>query len=119
MRISDWSSDVCSSDLLAVQPSALNPAFELRDRGEVRRIGLRCGLGRYGILRADIATCLVEPARVLASVSTRHIVAFDPRRLLIGDHALPLVADRPALAERKSTRLKPSHSFASRLPSYA
>src|SRR3546814_209959 len=47
MRMSDWSSDVCSSDLVA----------------------------------------------------TGHIVAFDPRRLLIGDQARPLVEDRPALAQ--------------------
>src|SRR3546814_17945291 len=98
-RFSDRGAGVEAREDLAVHPSALNPAFERRDRGEVRRIGLRCGLGRYGILRADIATCLVEPARDLASVSTGHIVAFDPRRLLIGDQARPLVEDRPALAQ--------------------
>src|SRR3546814_19392950 len=45
MRISYWSSDVCSSDLLAVEPfgfpARLNARLFLRESGFHREIGLR------------------------------------------------------------------------------
>src|SRR3546814_16969404 len=54
MRISDWSSDVCSSDLFARQFVVLRPT----DRTEQDRIGLACGLLRrrrirmaFGVIR--------------------------------------------------------------------
>src|SRR3546814_10187645 len=49
MRISDWSSDVCSSDLFALRkeqiPESLRSGFSLEcfeDRSEERRVGKEC-----------------------------------------------------------------------------
>src|SRR3546814_2302134 len=43
MRISDWSSDVCSSDLLAAGEELPGPGHALADAGEFRQHGI--GLG--------------------------------------------------------------------------
>src|SRR3546814_11575526 len=60
MRISDWSSDVCSSDLSHALPAAgsdidhgvsglLDAREELHEH-----IGIRCGLSRFGIARVKM-----------------------------------------------------------------
>src|SRR3546814_1732569 len=48
MRISDWSSDVCSSDLMAGMAKSLerDPQVELVLRNRTRELGLEIGMGR-------------------------------------------------------------------------
>src|SRR3546814_9964124 len=69
MRISDWSSDVCSSDLLAE-----DVARAARDAGEIlisnREVGHELGLGEgFGLARIELASRdkrhLVDKARPL------------------------------------------------------
>src|SRR3546814_17048852 len=64
MRISDWSSDVCSSDLLVVVEAALDPvdlAMEEVDQGpeQVREIVLEPGLAQQ--LSADVEDVVQRP----------------------------------------------------------
>src|SRR3546814_1467244 len=69
MRISDWSSDVCSSDLLA--PRAGTSSERTRDSG--RRVGgsTRLSGGGTGALRAAIA----HPRGNRRSGARRHVTA--------------------------------------------
>src|SRR3546814_18429447 len=75
MRISDWSSDVCSSDLLAEGVVG----FFLRHFGEVRAAGDACaqgvdpGLGRGGVAVAVLAHQDVARA-VLGDALCRRLV---------------------------------------------
>src|SRR3546814_5087879 len=104
MRISDWSSDVCSSDLI--------------DGG--REI-----LGRRAILALDdaaavAAACLIdERIAVFGPLLDRRIIVVAGELPDIGDRAVAVVQDgrravRPPLtdfgiADRKSTRMHSSH----------
>src|SRR3546814_1614070 len=106
MRISDWSSDVCSSDLVAA-------GADLRDEVLVRDGDLtvlmaalffvrdlvldleRAGTGFYHLLREEVRRLGIAEARVDVG-DDRHDV-----RLVIVDARLDL--------DRKSTRLNSSH----------
>src|SRR3546814_4601962 len=74
MRISDWSSDVCSSDL----PQLLRRLLPRRDReGEAhRRGGCLCGLRRFQRHRIERAVLhiLQGPGRRLAFAVDAHLV---------------------------------------------
>src|SRR3546814_9033157 len=110
MRISDWSSDVCSSDLLVrtkfalVQPGqarcggAMCPAhLELDHLGRRRRAATaRFGIGEECAERAALAK--------LAEAAERQAIT-------IGDLAMAIFrasGERPPV-DRKSTRLNSSH----------
>src|SRR3546814_2216663 len=62
MRISDWSSDVCSSDLRAAYRSAMRPPLAaIKDRVP---LALRTSIDLPNILRADpIDPGILEPGR--------------------------------------------------------
>src|SRR3546814_8990525 len=112
MRISDWSSDVCSSDLPAQtrshQPGdgRLSGPGKPSDRHEARRYGdeqiigerqIMQGLGREVQIRRRRSLCCqcMGPDGAAALVMTRASVA---KKL-----------DLPIVADRKSTRLNSSH----------
>src|SRR3546814_18924455 len=85
IRISDWSSDVCSSDLIAAA-DALQPVIEIEhDLVERQHIGdLRAA--------ADISEVLLHPAAVLAQLQDRAEIVvghvnhrLDPRLLDLVD----------------------------------
>src|SRR3546814_6893184 len=84
MRISDWSSDVCSSDLLSIQP--------LLVRGDGRVLLFDTGAGdvgwaRGGRLPASLRAAGVEPSQVTA-VFISHLHADHVGGLLTPDGAL-------------------------------
>src|SRR3546814_4968743 len=113
MRISDWSSDVCSSDLLFIAATATFAISRLRVRGG----GLVSNLA--------LATCLVPPA-FLAIPMYKVMATYG---LLNSQWSLILtmvtfaspyairVLKPDADKDRKSTRLNSSTQYASRLPS--
>src|SRR3546814_7341536 len=108
MRISDWSSDVCSSDL-SVDVDGDAGAFELGEAVGglgVHRGGLGLVLGALGLELGDVGRrgrhCLALGHEVVAAVTGLDV---------------DLVAQ--VAADRKSTRLNSSHSCASRMPSSA
>src|SRR3546814_9325801 len=105
MRISDWSSDVCSSDLLVHCPCRDLRQPVAGDRGAAAR--------RYRRRDADGAGA--RPARGAELVGSDAISGQSGgwRR------ADALVADRRCAEDRKSTRLNSSHSCESRMPSSA
>src|SRR3546814_2350042 len=103
MRISDWSSDVCSSDLFGVE----------RYGGFILEIGLHED-DVAAALRADLPELLDERRRdALAPVRLGHrqIVDVDLASLLL--ELLELISGQPAddgaILDRKSTRLNSSH----------
>src|SRR3546814_9651963 len=125
MRISDWSSDVCSSDLLPrpqprVPKGLVGRLFDRRVGGS-GRIGLRRGFARHlrdgggeligGIGRGEAGGRHQESAARQADVVAaggRHDDRIGARRLDLAKHGGAL--------DRKSTRLNSSHSCASRMP---
>src|SRR3546814_7236176 len=69
MRISDWSSDVCSSDLAGLLAIAAIDAFRHVDvvaRGAAAAVGARLGLDGDGLGRADRLAQLAGDAALLA-----------------------------------------------------
>src|SRR3546814_8250737 len=105
MRISDWSSDVCSSDLNDhdhspdQQPGQCQFQQRLADQAAI----LADAFGRGGIHHAKY--CTYDQARVRTSYRSTPDV--DPATATIDT------------IDRKSTRLNSSHYCASRMPSSA
>src|SRR3546814_8163929 len=97
MRISDWSSDVCSSDLLHGDPGAEGKAGD-PDRGGIRVVGLQVIQRRGGI--RQFADAVVEGA--LAAADAAEVEA-PHRKAALGEDVKQVVGDR------KSTRLNSSH----------
>src|SRR3546814_10402257 len=112
MRISDWSSDVCSSDLA-------RPLY----RRQSRRVN---ETGQGTMPRVDFYRLTRDPIeRVLPALATR-ILANGDRLLVVAASAMRRQAIDEALwtlhrasLDRKSTRLNSSHSCASRMPASA
>src|SRR3546814_4294789 len=66
MRISDWSSDVCSSDLLASRVAQLDAALDLARRAPVQIIHrAACGDDATGLLQIGAVKAGDDPARAL------------------------------------------------------
>src|SRR3546814_7967966 len=101
MRISDWSSDVCSSDLeeLAVDALILDAVSD-RPARRVRRIELA-----VGIARAE-AQSRRPLARIDDAIGAARAVARGRDRL---EHVVEAAADLRTAGDRKSTRLNSSH----------
>src|SRR3546814_7392996 len=106
MRISDWSSDVCSSDLVACRPymftASLPPSIIASTRSALQRLDND----------KHLRTQLMDNAKQLHN-------GLHDLGLEVGPHISPVVSvalDAPEVAvrfwsalERKSTRLKSSH----------
>src|SRR3546814_8484676 len=103
MRISDWSSDVCSSDLDVVQyllggeQADVAADLHLAETGPAE--------GQVGL--AEIDARRLQPARIAGAVraAARRIVD----RIDAGIHAEMRAHIPSALVDRKSTRLNSSH----------
>src|SRR3546814_1386963 len=111
MRISDWSSDVCSSDLLVL------PHVRLTDLAEVWEVLAANGLGtpNAGLLSDIIACpgldyCNLANARSIP-VAQRITQRFSDlkRQHEIGDLKIKNSGCINACGDRKSTRLNSSH----------
>src|SRR3546814_1680982 len=121
MRISDWSSDVCSSDLIAaVEGYALGGGFE---------IALTCDLivagdsARFGL--PEVKRGLVANAGGLVRLPRQLPRRIASELVLTGELvAPPWLASHGLInrvvesgTDRKSTRLNSSHKCAPRMPS--
>src|SRR3546814_4628365 len=127
MRISDWSSDVCSSDLLRIREAG--GPHELERRARRRRLFVGIGDGEHRrhrtghpkLVEIGIADELYRvprrPARrEVADRVTANVEAIG-HDLADVRHAVLQRAERAK--DRKSTRLNSSHYCASRMPSSA
>src|SRR3546814_4043201 len=137
MRISDWSSDVCSSDLVA-GPPAPAVAGNAPDDGKAGCLGLQRGdhqpdeigirkpgrevprLQRFGQARADAQMHAVDPVLVMKHPSEKFGVRLRQpviavRKVRIGCRDRPLRA-RVKAEDRKGTTLKSRSQCASRIP---
>src|SRR3546814_6230944 len=99
MRISDWSSDVCSSDLLlgfvgGGSQRWLNLGFINIQPSELMKVAIVVALARF--------------YAQLPPGNTRTFTALWPALVMIGLPAA-LVMLQPDLGDRKSTRLNSSH----------
>src|SRR3546814_4826751 len=104
MRISDWSSDVCSSDLVFDTPvEGMDPM--VRRAAKAINFGIIYGMSAFGL-----AAQLGIPQREAQA----YIEAYFKRYPGIRDYM-----DRTRKQDRKSTRLNSSHYCAPRMPSYA
>src|SRR3546814_5167804 len=99
MRISDWSSDVCSSDLFVDRPRAVGHALAAFQHCTDRRMSLPA---LEFLERRQIRIRVVESD----DKAQGHL----PVRLVIKETTAPGIAQRPALGmeDRKSTRLNSS-----------
>src|SRR3546814_2544455 len=98
MRISDWSSDVCSSDLLAA-PEAFG--------GKTIELGGPDVLSMRALLQWIAAAIGRDPAFVDLPDPVARIVAALPGTPITRDQLLMLGRDN--VVDRKSTRLNSSH----------
>src|SRR3546814_6969124 len=98
MRISDWSSDVCSSDLVLLDPvsDAAEPVHQLQPDREPFGARRRGDGGAHAGLPALAASSIASRASNMPGVSLSHAWRW------------PI--------DRKSTRLNSSHSCATRMP---
>src|SRR3546814_6930369 len=107
MRISDWSSDVCSSDLLAALGKGVAVVAE-QERTRVRHPRVR-----QRVLRIDRDRMLVHADRVqeVASAHRVEVLAALEVEIVGAGVGGGVVLQRAALlrADRKSTRLNSSH----------
>src|SRR3546814_7554202 len=107
MRISDWSSDVCSSDLTQIDRSdiviALDeiPREQIANRRNVFAVARR--LFRWAVSRGDIKISPMEGMETPKAVK--------PRERWLTDKELPRIwnAAPHTHPDRKSTRLNSSH----------
>src|SRR3546814_3374746 len=74
MRISDWSSDVCSSDLLGLRAVAILPRRRVDTDRQADRIDGRVQFGRQSAARAADRGSFSPPFAPLASAWTFEIV---------------------------------------------
>src|SRR3546814_1567776 len=109
MRISDWSSDVCSSDL--------NNVVLCDSKGVIYK-GRTEGMNQWKSAHAAETT-----DRTLADAMRGADVFFGLTVAgAVTQDMVKSIADKPnifAMADRKSTRLNSRHSFAHRMPSSA
>src|SRR3546814_8311420 len=97
MRISDWSSDVCSSDLHISRPLGC------------RRLPAMRPLTEDGLDAGDVPADFAHPGRVLeltARLLKAQVERFLPQ---IEELIAQLVVRLPMQIDRKSTRLNSSH----------
>src|SRR3546814_3721477 len=108
MRISDWSSDVCSSVLDTLLRAAVPTVNELSDRGA--KVLILAHFGRpKGLVNPDMS--LAQTVSALSSVLGRPVTFIPDCQ---GEEAKAAIArlgngDIALLEDRKSTRLNSSH----------
>src|SRR3546814_6245820 len=104
MRISDWSSDVCSSDLhvLDVNLQATNDRFQV---GDLTRTDVAQSEARLALARSDLQTA--EANLIGSRENYVRLVGGPPGEL----EPPPALSSLPASpdSDRKSTRLNSSH----------
>src|SRR3546814_7646583 len=118
MRISDWSSDVCSSDLIvpdyysvkeAVFPFVKFPGVdtilgpEMKSTGEVMGVGMSFG---EAFVKSQLAASVLLPESGTAFISVR---AQDKPRAVEVARGLSELGFKIVATDRKSTRLNSSH----------
>src|SRR3546814_7112956 len=118
MRISDWSSDVCPSDLLVLSPNALadavsGPAALSLSARLLSEAARDTTLGYRNSAEADAA---FANASKLASIDARDLAkmyrddaASHAANLLTAMNSASASASAAIAADRKSTRLNSSH----------
>src|SRR3546814_15606422 len=112
MRISDWSSDVCSSDLLVERDVRMRPqaAVEHADLLEVRQHRER-GVGAVAVaqgLEVRVHAAVQVDARLLGLDAATHVaeVGLEVERV-VGTLLCPRLApDRKSVVEGKSGRVR-------------
>src|SRR3546814_10860860 len=120
MRISDWSSDVCSSDLLLFLDTQPGKKFLIRQIAALKlESGMAIQIGRIdGSIYSDmtIRNLVLRDPKGIFAVSPEVKVVWRPFRYLNGHISVseltsPLiaVARLPQFKDRKSTRLNSSH----------
>src|SRR3546814_6172662 len=112
MRISDWSSDVCSSDLVRTQRRKLsgNLAGDLRDRAHQRLATMNQVPGDTAFDPPHRDTRLIGVGDDATDIFQRHILGIDKQQEanLIGGLVVQRDIDVFGI-DRKSTRLTSSH----------
>src|SRR3546814_18990852 len=63
MRISDWSSDVCSSDLTMMKRRSIDSVKQRTAAGDARRCASACGWGAGGPAPRTLESCTAAGAR--------------------------------------------------------
>src|SRR3546814_10756043 len=117
MRISDWSSDVCSSDLLirqlaqlaGLEPPQIDGRGHRVEQRRVRTAAIRLGHQRYSQRRdlADRASKHERRAGINRKVrQTQWLIRTIDRKRTV---PAPQEPAAPARRDRKSTRLNSSH----------
>src|SRR3546814_3138618 len=121
MRISDWSSDVCSSDLDALAVSGqgaqaygmLGPMRQQQALPEARLSELETRWAEASLHEAEDANVLADRWETLPKP-----LKSEPRVVIAyADRAAELRWEDASARDRKSTRLNSSHQCASRMPS--
>src|SRR3546814_9033762 len=104
MRISDWSSDVCSSDLLVLL------ATDLRVVLSGRHEHIRARVHRCGVWHLLVAELRVEPTlRGIVEDADECRIGWRRGRIQAGMRLQCGGAERGRKQDRKSTRLNSSH----------
>src|SRR3546814_3506198 len=118
MRISDWSSDVCSSDLTIAVPGAIAQIAVASGLGIA--LGLSLGWSFAGSAIFGLALSVASTVVLLRALQARDMVETEKGRIAVGWLIVEDLAMVLALVlDRKSTRLNSSHSCAPRMPSSA
>src|SRR3546814_6154177 len=91
MRISDWSSDVCSSDLLLAQARKFNPRIVFFDKDRGGELFIRAIGGRYDVLRPGAPSGL-NPLQLEDNAANRQFL-IDWLALLAGGASVEELAE--------------------------
>src|SRR3546814_4320957 len=121
VRISDWSSDVCSSDLLYVKFEGLNPTGSFKDRGMTVAVTQAVHEGAKAIICASTGNTSAAAAAYAVRAGITAFVLIPDGKIALGKLAQAVVHGAVVIQiqDRKSTRLNSSHSCAPRMPSSA
>src|SRR3546814_17226402 len=114
MRISDWSSDVCSSDLLELLVRRFNAAADAQVAQDPSRAVFRADLGADGwMIEKDVYAALVDPGDV-RDIDAAGLHVRSRRNLQIGRascrervcHSVSISVFAVSLKKKKNTKKK-------------